>query len=46
MIDAKKRNVGTSMFCFDREETLVFYKPKPEKLVLLLSTSHEGGNNP
>lgn len=30
------------MFCFDRELTLVSYLPKPSKMVLLLSTCHEG----
>jgi len=31
--------VGTSIF--DNEKVLVFYKPKKEKVVLLMSTMHE-----
>lgn len=40
----KNRQRGTSMFCFDRKKTLVSYAPKPNKIVLLLSTLHEGAS--
>lgn len=34
------REVGTSMFCFDQQKTMVSYKTKRNKVVLLLSTIH------
>lgn len=40
MKNSKTRPVGTSIFCFDREKTLVSYKPKPNKVVFLVSTMH------
>ncbi|XP_039282937.1 piggyBac transposable element-derived protein 4-like [Nilaparvata lugens] len=40
----KERPVGSSMFLFDKEETLVSYKPKANKVVVLLSTMHSGMN--
>ncbi|XP_067645065.1 uncharacterized protein [Eurosta solidaginis] len=35
------RGVGTSLFGFHEKLTLVSYKPKPQKTVLLLSTMHD-----
>lgn len=35
------RPVGTSLFGFHEKLTLVSYKPKPQKTVLLLSTMHD-----
>lgn len=35
------RPIGSSMFCFDGHKTMVSYKPKKNKVVLLLSTTHE-----
>ena len=35
-----KKEVGTSLFAFDRNKTIVSYTPKPKKIVLLLSTLH------
>lgn len=40
----KERPVGSSMFLFDKEKTLVSYKPKTNKVVVLLSTMHSGMN--
>lgn len=40
MKNTKTRNIGTSMFAFDAEKTLVSYKPKTNKVVFLLSTMH------
>ena len=37
----KTRRVGTSMFCFDKDLTLVSYKAEENKLVTMLSTIHE-----
>ncbi|KRY02798.1 hypothetical protein T03_8713, partial [Trichinella britovi] len=34
------REVGSSLFCFDRQLTLVSYILKRKKCVLLLSTMH------
>lgn len=42
MINLRNREVGNSIFCYDREKTLVSYKTKRNKSVLLLSTMHEG----
>ena len=36
----QKKDVGTSIFAFDRNKTLVSYTPKENKVVLLLSTLH------
>lgn len=36
------REIGSSRFCFDNEKTLVSYKTKKNKGVILLSTMHEG----
>lgn len=38
----KEKPVQSSMFLFDREKTLVSYKPKHNKVVVLLSTMHRG----
>lgn len=35
------RPIGSSMFCFDGHKTMVSYKTKKKKVVLLLSTTHE-----
>lgn len=37
---AKKREVNSSIFGFQNDLTLVSYKPKPNKIVLLLSSMH------
>ena len=37
---AKKRDANTSIFGFNKHSTLVFYVPKKNKTVLLLSTMH------
>nr|CAH7750575.1 unnamed protein product [Callosobruchus chinensis] len=42
MLHLKGREVGSSRFCFDQEKTLVSYKTKKKKSVLVLSTMHEG----
>lgn len=39
--NSRSRPVGTSMFCFDGPLTLVSYKPKPAKMVYLLSSCDE-----
>lgn len=41
MKNSRSRAVGTSMFCFDGPLTLVSYKPKPAKMVYLLSSCDE-----
>lgn len=43
LLQIKERPIGSSMFCYDRECTLVSYKPKNNKNVLLLSTIHWNG---
>lgn len=44
LLVTKGRNIGSSMFCFDKEKTLVSYKTKSTRNVLLLSTTHEFPN--
>lgn len=50
--NSRSRPVGSSMFCFDGPLTLVSYKPKPAKMVYLLSscdedaTIHQGTGKP
>lgn len=39
--NSRSRPVGTSIFCFDGPLTLVSYKPKPAKMVYLLSSCDE-----
>lgn len=39
----RTRGTGTAMFCYDNELTLLSYKPKPQKVVFLLSTCDEEG---
>lgn len=39
--NSRSRPVGSSMFCFDGPLTLVSYKPKPAKMVYLLSSCNE-----
>ncbi|GBP62620.1 PiggyBac transposable element-derived protein 4 [Eumeta japonica] len=39
MVNTRNRPVGTSIFGFDKEMTLVSYKPKTNKIVYLLSTT-------
>ncbi|XP_045505028.1 piggyBac transposable element-derived protein 4-like [Colias croceus] len=39
----QSRRVGTSMFCYDGPLTLVSYKPKPSKMVFVLSSCDEEG---
>ncbi|KRZ72981.1 PiggyBac transposable element-derived protein 4 [Trichinella papuae] len=43
MTIAKGRQVGSSVFCFDQELTMVSYIPKRNKCDLLLSTMHHDG---
>lgn len=40
----KGRKCGTSMFCYDNNLTLLSYKPKPSKMVYLLSSCNEEGS--
>lgn len=40
--NTRSRPVGTSMFCFDGPLTLLSYKPKPSKMVYMLSSCDEG----
>nr|CAI5831944.1 unnamed protein product [Callosobruchus analis] len=42
MINLKNRELGDSIFCYDRTKTLVSIKTKRNKSVLILSTMHEG----
>lgn len=35
-----KKEVGTSLFAFDENKTIISYTPNPKKVVLLLSTLH------
>ncbi|KAJ4427618.1 hypothetical protein ANN_25266 [Periplaneta americana] len=37
----KNRNLRSSMFFFDKEKTLVSFKAKSNKMVILLSTAHD-----
>ncbi|CAB3249527.1 unnamed protein product [Arctia plantaginis] len=39
--NTRSRPVGTLVFGFDKELTLVSYKPKPNKVVYLLSSTHD-----
>lgn len=39
--NTRSRPVGSSIFCFDGPLTLVSYKPKPSKMVFLLSSCDE-----
>lgn len=39
----RSRDVGTTMFCYDGPLTLLSYKPKPAKMVYLLSSCDEEG---
>nr|ADV17599.1 transposase [Agrotis ipsilon] len=39
--NSRSRPVGSSMFCFDGPLTLVSYKPKPSRMVFLLSSCDE-----
>ncbi|CAH2101186.1 unnamed protein product [Euphydryas editha] len=39
--NSRSRPVGTSMFCFDGPLTLASYKPKPSKMVYMLSSCGE-----
>lgn len=41
--NTRSRPVGSSMFCYDGPLTLVSYKPKPSKMVYLLSSCDETG---
>ncbi|CAG4952254.1 unnamed protein product [Colias eurytheme] len=41
--NTKNRAIGTSMFCYDGPLTLLSYKPKPSKIVYLLSSCDEDG---
>ncbi|XP_066149861.1 piggyBac transposable element-derived protein 4-like [Euwallacea fornicatus] len=42
LLNVKSRIPNTSMFCFDKKKTLLSYMPRKNKIVLLLSTMHEG----
>ena len=39
--NSRTREVGATIFAFDKEKMLASFKPKQEKVVLLLSTMHE-----
>ncbi|XP_060804330.1 piggyBac transposable element-derived protein 4-like [Amyelois transitella] len=39
----RTRKTGTAMFCYDKELTLLSYKPKPQKVIFLLSSCDEEG---
>ena len=39
--NTKSRAIGTSMFCYDGDKTLVSYKAKSNKVVFVLSTIHD-----
>lgn len=41
MKNLKDRHVGTSMFVFNAEKTLVSFKPKSNKMVHVLCTAHD-----
>lgn len=41
LLELRSRSVGTSMYCFDQAKTLLSYKTKPNRCVVLLSTLHE-----
>ncbi|GBP21878.1 PiggyBac transposable element-derived protein 4 [Eumeta japonica] len=41
MVNTRNRPVGNSIFGFDKEMTLVSYKPKTNKIAYLLSTTHD-----
>ncbi|XP_058983469.1 piggyBac transposable element-derived protein 4-like [Musca domestica] len=41
--NTRARKVGTTMFCYDGPLTLLSYKPKPSKMVYLLSSCNEKG---
>lgn len=43
MVNIRTRPTGTSMFCYDGSLILLSYKPKPNKVVYLLSSCSEGG---
>lgn len=43
MKNIKGRKCNTSMFCYDNELTLLSYKPKPSKVIYLLSSCNEEG---
>lgn len=43
MKNTRSRPLGTSMYCYDGPITLVSYKPKPSKMVYLLSSCDEEG---
>ncbi|GBP22716.1 hypothetical protein EVAR_13998_1 [Eumeta japonica] len=43
MKNVHSRPVGTSMFCYDGPLTLASYKPKPSKMVYVLSSCDEEG---
>lgn len=40
----RSRAIGTSMFCYDGDKTLVSYKAKSNKVVFVLSTVHDQPN--
>uniref|UniRef100_A0A1I8N7Z3 PiggyBac transposable element-derived protein domain-containing protein n=1 Tax=Musca domestica TaxID=7370 RepID=A0A1I8N7Z3_MUSDO len=43
MKNARSREVGTARFCYDGPLTLLSYKPKPSKMVFMLSSCNEKG---
>lgn len=44
MKEIKSRKLNSSMFCYNNDTILVSYKAKPNKMVYLISTTHEEGN--
>lgn len=43
MKNKRERAIGTSMFCYDGKLTLLSFKPKPSKMVYLLTSCDEEG---
>ncbi|GBL77143.1 hypothetical protein AVEN_12775-1 [Araneus ventricosus] len=44
LLQLRSRSIGTVTYCFDKAKTLLSYKTKPNKCVILLSTFHEKPN--
>lgn len=44
MISTKGRETNTSISCFTRDKTMISHSSKKNKMFLLLSTMHEGGD--
>lgn len=44
LLNNRERKTDTSIFCFDNELSLLSYKPKPNKMVFLLTSCNEEGS--